>query len=76
MRKPEIGMWETFLEMSKKDSDDEAAFDKQKSFYVGDAAGRQGDFSDSDKYMCPTRAASSPTCCRLECSLRISDCHS
>lgn len=43
MRKPRLGMFEC-LELDLK-----TAVDKDKSVYVGDAAGRKGDFSDSDK---------------------------
>lgn len=39
-RKPQIGMWQT-LERS-------VMIDKNNSFFCGDAAGRSGDFSDSD----------------------------
>lgn len=41
-RKPENGMWELFLRLSG------AKVDVKNSFYVGDAAGRVQDFSDSD----------------------------
>lgn len=44
-RKPDIGMWQ-FLESSHQN---EMMIDKNHSFYVGDAAGREHDFSDSDK---------------------------
>ena len=37
-RKPNIGMWETLSKM----------IDIKSAFYIGDAAGRKGDFSDSD----------------------------
>lgn len=40
-RKPGIGMWEFYTKNRNVDI--------QKSFYVGDAAGRKNDFSDSDK---------------------------
>ena len=43
-RKPETGMWNFFLEESTKNE-----IDRESSFFVGDAAGRSGDFSDSDK---------------------------
>lgn len=39
-RKPKIGMWEVFREM--------VGGDVKYAFYVGDAAGRPQDFSDSD----------------------------
>jgi polynucleotide 3'-phosphatase len=42
MRKPDIGMFEGF-------STEVVQVDKGQSVYVGDAAGRKGDFSDSDK---------------------------
>lgn len=41
-RKPSIGMW--WLLMNNND----VVIDMNKSFYVGDAAGRKEDFSDSD----------------------------
>ncbi|KGR12005.1 DNA 3'-phosphatase [Candida albicans P57072] len=47
MRKPETGMWDTFLVDLKKygiTSD----INYKESFFVGDAAGRSKDFSDSD----------------------------
>lgn len=40
-RKPNIGMWEFYTKNRN--------VDYTKSFYVGDAAGRKNDFSDSDK---------------------------
>jgi DNA 3'-phosphatase len=40
-RKPDIGMWEFYTKNRNVDI--------EKSFYVGDAAGRKNDFSDSDK---------------------------
>eukprot|EP00210_Caulerpa_lentillifera_P002574 g2469.t1 len=40
-RKPETGMWDFFLNKHQE-------VDKKLSFYVGDAAGRPKDFSDSD----------------------------
>lgn len=40
-RKPSIGMWELLLSTHE-------TVDYEKSFFVGDAAGRQGDFSNSD----------------------------
>jgi bifunctional polynucleotide phosphatase/kinase len=42
-RKPSVGMWW----MLTRDNDD-VEIDMSKSFYVGDAAGRKGDFSNSD----------------------------
>lgn len=44
-RKPETGMWEFFTE----NCNGGVKVDKSKSYYVGDAAGRKYDFSDSDK---------------------------
>lgn len=41
-RKPASGMWKYLSSLISN-------IDKEKSFYVGDAAGRQSDFSDSDK---------------------------
>ena len=43
-RKPEPGTWRVLLERNGGIEPDLKA-----SFYVGDAAGRKGDFSDSDK---------------------------
>lgn len=48
LRKPETGMWDFFVANLNKG----VAPNKDKSFYVGDAAGRVGDIndnSDSDK---------------------------
>jgi len=45
-RKPAPGMWtrmESLFEVAS------ISIDKDRSFFVGDAAGRKGDFSDSDK---------------------------
>ena len=44
-RKPATGMWEHFVEHCNGGVE----VDKASSFYVGDAAGRPQDFSDSDK---------------------------
>lgn len=41
-RKPSLGMWD-LVEKEWKN------IDKERSFYCGDAAGRKGDFSDSDR---------------------------
>lgn len=41
-RKPNVGMWEALKKDFSMDS-------FEKCFFVGDAAGRKGDFSDSDK---------------------------
>lgn len=46
MRKPETGMW---TELVKYLEGLGVAVDLARSFYVGDAAGRDGDFLDSDK---------------------------
>lgn len=48
-RKPEIGMWEELLRYLKLSLGEEIELDMKKSFFVGDAAGREGDFLDSDK---------------------------
>lgn len=48
MRKPAIGMWER-VEEYLQNVFEECSIDKEKSFYVGDAAGRELDFLDSDK---------------------------
>ncbi|GIL69987.1 hypothetical protein Vretimale_10021 [Volvox reticuliferus] len=44
-RKPETGMWDFFCQGHNGG----VKPDLSKSFYVGDAAGRPGDFADSDK---------------------------
>jgi bifunctional polynucleotide phosphatase/kinase len=47
-RKPRIEMWEEMLD----DYDlDVHGVDLKDSYLVGDAAGRKGDFSDSDRYI-------------------------
>ncbi|KAF8577048.1 PNK3P-domain-containing protein [Ramaria rubella] len=43
-RKPMPGMWTEFLKLNQH-----VEIDKKLSFYVGDAAGRPGDHSDSDR---------------------------
>jgi len=43
-RKPKAGMWQ----LMKKHFNSGIAIDMDKSFYVGDAAGRKGDHSDAD----------------------------
>ncbi|RLV95893.1 hypothetical protein JA1_000538 [Spathaspora sp. JA1] len=43
-RKPEIGMWEALVEFLHP-----LEIDMESSFFVGDAAGRPKDFSDSDR---------------------------
>ncbi|ESQ48487.1 hypothetical protein EUTSA_v10020510mg [Eutrema salsugineum] len=43
-RKPRAGMWQ----LMKKHFNSGIAIDMDKSFYVGDAAGRKGDHSDAD----------------------------
>ncbi|EGW33405.1 uncharacterized protein SPAPADRAFT_71256 [Spathaspora passalidarum NRRL Y-27907] len=45
-RKPEIGMWEALVEYLNSFGFE---VDVENSFFVGDAAGRKKDFSDSDK---------------------------
>ncbi|GME79065.1 unnamed protein product [[Candida] boidinii] len=45
-RKPNTGMWDEFLALIDPL---EGGVDFEESFYVGDAAGRPKDFSDSDK---------------------------
>lgn len=47
-RKPGIGMWEELQEYLKKLAPD-LTIDMERSFFVGDAAGRPNDFLDSDK---------------------------
>lgn len=48
-RKPETGMWfELLKDVEEKHG---CQVDLEKSFYVGDAAGRKNDFSDSDREM-------------------------
>ncbi|QRG37111.1 DNA 3'-phosphatase [Candidozyma auris] len=49
MRKPATGMFETVCEYFEDVFGDVVTIDKSESFYVGDAAGREQDFSDSDK---------------------------
>lgn len=44
-RKPGLGMWNHFMQKCNGGIE----IDKESSFFVGDAAGRQFDFSDSDK---------------------------
>lgn len=48
-RKPGIGMWEELERYLKGSLGDEVELDMEESFFVGDAAGREGDFLDSDK---------------------------
>lgn len=48
MRKPATGMFER-MEEFLKDALGEYSIDKEQSYYVGDAAGRELDFLDSDK---------------------------
>lgn len=54
MRKPEIGMWQYLEEYLRKSLGDEYEIDKDSSFFVGDAAGRDGDFLDGDKVFAET----------------------
>ncbi|KNH09608.1 bifunctional polynucleotide phosphatase/kinase [Perkinsela sp. CCAP 1560/4] len=42
--KPDVGMWNFF----KENLNGDVKIDMEKSFYVGDAAGRRTDFADSD----------------------------
>ncbi|KAA6429316.1 hypothetical protein WJX79_008683 [Trebouxia sp. C0005] len=44
-RKPEKGMWDYFVQHGNEGKEP----DHEESFFVGDAAGRLGDFADSDK---------------------------
>lgn len=44
-RKPETGMWHFFVEKCNG----KTGVDKDESYYVGDAAGREYDFADTDK---------------------------
>lgn len=47
-RKPQTGMWSEMID----DLDlDHHGVDLKRSYLVGDAAGREGDFSDSDRYV-------------------------
>lgn len=48
-RKPEVGMWEELVAYLKSSLGEEIELDMENSFFVGDAAGRDGDFLDSDK---------------------------
>lgn len=54
MRKPSIGMWEYLETYIKEALGDEYSIDKKLSFFVGDAAGREGDHLDSDKVFAET----------------------
>lgn len=47
MRKPQSGMWDSFLQ-DLKDKDVLQEVDYDNSFFIGDAAGRKKDFLDSD----------------------------
>lgn len=47
-RKPRAGMWD---EMADDYDFDVHGVNKDESFLVGDAAGRDGDFSASDRYL-------------------------
>lgn len=49
MRKPETGMWKKLETYVKEALGENYDLDLQQSFFVGDAAGRDGDFLDSDK---------------------------
>lgn len=48
-RKPGTGMWKELENYIRRSLGDEYEIDKDKSFFVGDAAGRDGDHLDSDK---------------------------
>jgi len=49
-RKPETGMWEFFMDKVMRDlGGEQLELDMRSSFFVGDAAGRHHDHSDSDK---------------------------
>lgn len=48
-RKPEIGMWEELTRYLKTSLGEEIELDMESSFFVGDAAGRDKDFLDSDR---------------------------
>lgn len=53
MRKPMIGMWENLVKFLKtiegENENEQEKVHSDDSFYVGDAAGRPGDFASSDK---------------------------
>ncbi|ANZ73866.1 BA75_01146T0 [Komagataella pastoris] len=56
-RKPEVGMWNYVLERVQvpcSSPQDAKNIDLSSSFFVGDAAGRKTDFSDSDKAFAET----------------------
>lgn len=46
MRKPQTGMWDALSQMLLESGH---SIDREASYFVGDAAGRKGDFLDSDK---------------------------
>lgn len=48
LRKPAVGLWEATV-AGVADAAGQAAVDAGASFYVGDAAGRKGDFADTDR---------------------------
>ncbi|ODQ79627.1 hypothetical protein BABINDRAFT_162007 [Babjeviella inositovora NRRL Y-12698] len=50
MRKPQVGMWTELVKAMRQEGDtgDTELIDMENSYFVGDAAGRKGDFSDSD----------------------------
>jgi bifunctional polynucleotide phosphatase/kinase len=45
-RKPRVGMWEELMNNTDLDVH---GVDLEHSYLVGDAAGREGDFADSDR---------------------------
>lgn len=49
MRKPNSGMWNKLEQYIQESLGDDFVIDKENSFFVGDAAGREGDHLDSDK---------------------------
>lgn len=48
-RKPETGMWDELILYLKSALGNDIEIDMDNSFFVGDAAGREGDFLDTDK---------------------------
>lgn len=49
MRKPETAMWLALEDYIERALGKDYSIDKEASFFVGDAAGRDGDFLDSDR---------------------------
>jgi bifunctional polynucleotide phosphatase/kinase len=56
-RKPRIGMWTALIQDLGVP---EGQIDIEESIFVGDAAGRKGDHSDSDRYVVLERSLQSP----------------